>query len=85
MALFSSKFWSKGSMPWTVDEIKSLISEIEDKLVLWNVFSDEYRDRVKKSEAWREVATKLQSDQTEVSVSPSIQCYLFFDHCFCLC
>ena len=49
-------------MSWTVDEIKSLISEIEDKPVLWNVFSDEYRDRVKKSRDWREVATKLQRD-----------------------
>ena len=60
-------------MPWTVDEIKSLISEIKDKLVLWNVpvFSDEYRDRVKKSEAWREVAAKLQCDQIKVSVSPT--------------
>ena len=31
-------------MPWTLDEIKSLISEIEDKPVLWNVFSDGYGD-----------------------------------------
>ena len=45
-----------------VNEIKSLISEIEDKPVLWNVFSDEYRDRVRKSEAWREVVAKLQRD-----------------------
>ena len=37
-------------MPWTVDEIKSLISEIDDKPVLWNIFSDEYKDRVKKRE-----------------------------------
>ena len=37
-------------MPWTVDEIKSLIGEMEDKPVLWNVFSDEYQGRVKKSE-----------------------------------
>ena len=44
--------------------------------MLWNVLSDENRDRVKKNEAWREVATKLQRDQTEVSVSPTVQCYL---------
>ena len=80
---FPASFCQRGSMPWTVDEIKSLISEIEDKPVLWNVFSDEYKDRVKKSEAWREVAAKLPRDQTEVSVSPTVQCYLFFDHCFC--
>ena len=64
-------------MPWTVDEIESLISEIEDKPVLWNVFSDEYRDRAKNNEAWRDVAAKLQRGQTEVSVSPTVQCYLF--------
>ena len=67
MILFSSKFLSKRRH--ALDCSKSLICEIEDKPVLWNVFSDEYRDRVKKSEAWREVAAKLQRDQTEVSVT----------------
>ena len=81
---FPGSFCQRGSMPWTVDEIKSLISEIEDKPVLWKVFSDKYKDRVKKSEAWREDAAKLQRDQTKVSVSPTVQYYLFFDHCFCL-
>ena len=83
MVVFSSKFLSKRKH--ALDCSKSLISEIEDKPVLWDVFSDEYGDRVKKSKAWREVAAKLQRGQTEVIVSPTVQCYLFVDHSFCLC
>ena len=39
-----------------------------EKPTLWNVFTKEYKDRVKKSEAWREVAAKLQRNQTEVCI-----------------
>ena len=73
-------------MPWTVDEIKSLLSEIKNKPVLWNVFSDEwaYRDREEKR-SLEGGGCEATTDQTEVSVSPTVQYYLFFDQCFCLC
>ena len=32
----------------------------------WNVYSDEYKDRVKRSNAWKEIVEVLQRNQEEV-------------------
>ena len=44
---------------WPTHEIELLISEIEERQCLWNIFNPEYKDRVKKSDAWKEVSEVL--------------------------
>ena len=51
---------------WSTDEVKALISEVELRHSIWNVYSDEYKDRVKRSDAWKEIAEVLQRNQVEV-------------------
>ncbi|XP_064613658.1 uncharacterized protein LOC135477472 [Liolophura sinensis] len=51
---------------WSTEEIKQLICEVEERPTLWNVLVDEYRDRVKKSDSWKQVAEALNKEQCEV-------------------
>ena len=53
-------------MQWTAEETQ-LISEVESREIIWNVLSLEYKDRIKKSNAWKEVAQTLHKEQAEVS------------------
>ena len=53
------------NMPlWSTNDIKLLIQEIEEGHCLWNIFNPEYKDRVKKSDAWKEVSEVLHRYQT---------------------
>ena len=54
-------------MAWTIDNVSKLIEEIEVRPIIWNVFLDEYKDRSKKSAAWREVGQALNEELSEVS------------------
>ena len=55
-------------MQWSTEQIYVLISEVESRESIWNVLSVDYKDRIKKSDAWKEVAQILQKEQTEVSL-----------------
>ena len=56
------------NMPWwSTPEIELLISKIEERQCLWNIFRPEYKDKAKKSDAWKEVSEILNRDQKEVS------------------
>ena len=55
-------------MQWSTEQIYVLISEVESRESIWNVLSVDYKDRIKKSDVWKEVAQILQKEQTEVSL-----------------
>ena len=48
-------------------EIELLIREIEERQCFWNMFNPEQKDRIKKSDAWKEVSEVLDRDQMEIS------------------
>ena len=50
-------------MQWSTEQIFVLISEVESRESIWNVLSLDYKDRVKKSDAWKEVAQILRKEQ----------------------
>ena len=52
---------------WSTEEVKTtLISEFEVKHCIWNVYSDECKDRVKRIDAWKKIAEMLQRNQEEI-------------------
>ena len=55
-------------MRWSTEQINVLIGEVESRECIWNIFSRDYKDRVKKCDAWREVAQVLGREQAEVSL-----------------
>ena len=55
-------------MQWSIEQIDVLISQVESRESIWNVLSLDYKDRVKKSNDWKEVAQILQKEQAEVSL-----------------
>ena len=52
---------------WSTPKIELLIREIEEMHCFWNMFDIEYKDRIKKSNAWKEVSEVLDRDQMERS------------------
>lgn len=51
---------------WSDLETKKLITLYEENELLWNVTLKDYRNRVKKHEAFRDISEKLKIDITEV-------------------
>ena len=54
---------------WSTPEIELFIREIEEMQCFWNMFNPEYKYRIKKSDAWKEVSEVLDRDQMESSFS----------------
>ena len=52
---------------WSTHEIERLIGENEEMQCFWNMFNPEFKDRIKKSDAWKEVSEVLNPDQMEIS------------------
>ena len=52
---------------WSTHEIELFIREIEEMQCFWNMFNPEYKNRIKKSAAWKEVSKVLDQDQKEIS------------------
>ena len=50
---------------WSAHEIELFIRKIEEMQCFWNMFNPEYKDRIKKSDAWKEVSEVLDRDQME--------------------
>ena len=72
---------------WSTREIELLIRKTEERQCLWNILNPEYKDRLKKSDAWKEVSEVLDRDQMEISFCSlfsnnktliSIQCVIWF-------
>lgn len=51
---------------WCKSEIEELIIEYEQYPCLWDVHHREYRDRIKKAEAWEKLAAKFAAEMKEV-------------------
>ena len=51
---------------WSRVDIEEMIVEYEGRPSLWDVSSPEYRDRNKKTEAWKTLAVKLDREIGEV-------------------
>ena len=52
---------------WSTHEIELLMSEIEERQRFWNLFTLEYKDRMKKSDAWKEVSEVFGRNQMVTS------------------
>ena len=52
-------------MQWSTEQINLLIGKVESRECIWNILSGEYKDRVKKCDAWREVAQVLGREQEQ--------------------
>ena len=48
-------------------EIELLISDIVERQWLWNIITPEYKDRVKKLDAWKKALEVLDKDQMKIS------------------
>ena len=53
--------------PWSTHEIEILIKEIEEMQCFRSMFSPEFKGRIKKSDAWKEVSEVFDRDQIEIS------------------
>ena len=52
---------------WSTYEIELLFSKIEERQRFWNLFTPEYKDRIKISDAWKEVSEVLGRNQMVTS------------------
>ena len=52
---------------WLTHETELFIREIKEMQCFWNMFNRDYKDRIKKSDAWKEVSEVLDQDQMEIS------------------
>ena len=54
-------------LSWSTYEIELLIREIEKMQSFWNMYNPEYKDRIKKSDAWKQFWEVWYRDQMEIS------------------
>ena len=68
-------------------KIELLMSEIKERQCLWHILNPEYKNRVKKSDVWKEVSIVFDREHTEISFWSllsnnktliSIQCVIWF-------
>ena len=57
------------NMPlWSTHEIELIIREIEEMHWFWNMFNPKYKDRIKESDAWKEVSKVLNWDKLSLII-----------------
>lgn len=54
------------SMEWTKDQTLRLIQAFKDKELLWNASNEDYKDRTKKNEAWKEIANIFNVERSDI-------------------
>lgn len=52
---------------WTLQLTLDLIGAVKEKNILWNIYSDSYKDRKKREQAWKAVATTINVSKQEAN------------------
>ena len=53
---------------WSTHKIELLIKDIDEMQCFWNMFNPEYKERIKKSDAWQKVSEVLDRNQMEITL-----------------
>lgn len=53
-------------MEWTKDQTLRLIQAFKERELLWNSANEDYKDRAKKVEAWKEIAEIFNVERSDI-------------------
>ena len=52
---------------WSSSEVERLITLYHDRSCLWDIRSMEYKDRIKKEAAFKEISTEMNTEEVEIT------------------